>query len=348
MKRTRTEPITMKLLRYLKTLAIACLAMLPVSGLADDLPAGFTNPPDTCKPGETFVFSVDQAVTGEPKSWTHRVAEAGDYQLGMAWVEVQSGEEVEVTIMAAGKVVKSLKAQPGLAPQRLETRLENLAAGDEITVKAAPKGASYRLGYQIAFGTPTFPDAEVFHVKDFGAVGDGETDDFAAIQKAVAAARESGCGIVRFDGSKTYRVIGKTDFTEESLFDLKGAKHLKIEGQGAKIVLHPPDSLRARGWGGEHPDRRLQDRLRSQAILPGHDPEDRRGGDDHRYRGAGALPGAGGREERVSRALLRTLLHSRRTRSAVGSWGQYLCRRSYPAGRRAPAADSPSGERTGQ
>ena len=195
------------------------------------------------KPGKTFVFSVDQVVTGEPMRWTHRVAEAGDYQLGMAWVEVQSGEDVEVTIMTAGKVVKSLKAHPGLAPQRLETRLENLATGDEITVKAVPKGASYRLGYQIAFGTPTFPDAEVFHVKDFGAAGDGRTDDFAAIQKAVAAARESGCGIVRFDGSLTYRVIGKTDFTEEPLFDLKGAKHLKIEGQGAKVVLHPPDSF---------------------------------------------------------------------------------------------------------
>ena len=179
------------------------------------------------KPGKTFVQSVDQALTRKPMTWTHRVAEAGDYQLGMAWVEVKSGEEVVVTIMAGGKEVKSLKARPGLAPQRLETRIEDLAAGDEITVTATPKGASYRLGYQVAFGTPTFPGAEVFHVQDFGAVGDGKTDDFAAIQKAVAAARESGWGIVRFDGSKTYRSIGKTDFTEEPLFDLKGAKHLK-------------------------------------------------------------------------------------------------------------------------
>ena len=45
----------MKLLRYLKTLAIACLAMLPASGLADDLPAGFTNPPDVCKPGKNSI-----------------------------------------------------------------------------------------------------------------------------------------------------------------------------------------------------------------------------------------------------------------------------------------------------
>jgi hypothetical protein len=191
----------------------------------------------------TFVFTVEQAVTGEPMSWTHRVAEAGDYQLGMAWVQVLSGEEVAVTISAGGKVVKSLTAHPGPAPQRLETRIEGLAAGDEIAVAARPKAATYRLGYQVAFGTPTFPGAEVFHVRDFGAVGDGVTDDVRAIRKAVAAARESGCGIVRFDGSKTYRAIGKTDFTEEALFDLKGAKHLKIEGRGAMIVLHPPDSF---------------------------------------------------------------------------------------------------------
>ena len=73
--------------------------MLPASGMADDLPARFTNPPLT-EPGETFIFTVDQTVTSEPKRWTHRVAEAGDYQLGMAWVEVQSGQEVEVTIMS--------------------------------------------------------------------------------------------------------------------------------------------------------------------------------------------------------------------------------------------------------
>jgi hypothetical protein len=194
-------------------------------------------------PGATFVDSIDQAVSGKALRWTHRVAEAGDYQIGMAWLEVTSGVEVGLTIMAAGKVVKSLTARPGQAPQRFETRLVGLAAGDAITVTATPKGATYRLGYQIAFGTPSFPGAKIFHVKDFGAVGDGKTDDFAVIQKAVAAARKSGCGIVRFDGSKTYRAIGKTDFTEEPLFDLKGAKHLKIEGEGAMIVLHPPDSF---------------------------------------------------------------------------------------------------------
>lgn len=194
-------------------------------------------------PSKTFVFAVEQASTTKPCSWTHRVAEAGDYQLGMAWIEVLSGEEVVVTIQAGGKPIRTVKARPGLAPQRLETRLEGLAAGAELTVTATPKNARYRLGYQLAFTTPTFPDATVFHVRDFGAVGDGVTDDFPAIQKAVGAARAAGCAILRFDGTKTYRAIGLQDFTEEALFDLTGAKNLKIEGGGALVVLHPPDSF---------------------------------------------------------------------------------------------------------
>ncbi len=159
-------------------------------------------------PGKTFVFAVDQALSSGPRSWTHRVAEAGDYQVGMAWVNVVSGGDVEVTITAGGRQVRSVKARPGLAPHRLEARLEGLAAGDEITVTATPTAATYRLGYQVAFVTPTFPGARVFHVRDFGAVGDGATDDFAAICSAVAAARNAGCAILRFDGSKIYRAIG--------------------------------------------------------------------------------------------------------------------------------------------
>jgi len=221
-------------------LSVLILGLQTTATAAEQAP---TASPPLTKPGRTFVATVDQAPTRKPMSWTHRVAEAGDYQLGMAWLEVQSGKEVEVTIMAGGKVAKSLMARPGLAPQRFETRLESLEAGDEIIVTATPKDARYRLGYQVAFGTPTFPGAKVFHVKDFGAIGDGKTDDFTAIRRATVAALDSGCGIVRFDGSKTYRAIGRSDFTAEALFDLEGARHLKVEGNGAKIVLHPPDSL---------------------------------------------------------------------------------------------------------
>ncbi|MDB2358191.1 Ig-like domain-containing protein, partial [Opitutales bacterium] len=73
----------------------------------------------------------------------------------------------------------------------------------------------------------------------------GSTDDFDAIQAAVDAALAAGGGIVRFDGTKTYRIIGNEtgDNDVERVFDLEGAFNIKIEGNGAELVLHAPDSL---------------------------------------------------------------------------------------------------------
>jgi hypothetical protein len=194
------------------------------------------------EPSETFVFAVDHPITSEPQNWTHRVANAGDYQIGMAWIEVKFGSAVRLDILVNATRFKEFHAPAGEVT-RFETRLENLAAGDEITVRATPDNASYRIGYQIAFGTPTFDDLPVYHVDDFGAVGDGSTDDRVAIRKAVDAAIAGGGGIVHFDGTKTYRVIGDTTPEIENLFDLKNVRNIKIVGNGAKLVLYPPDRL---------------------------------------------------------------------------------------------------------
>lgn len=114
-------------------LAAAAVSWLLVSASYGDTPL--------TKPGDTFVFSVDLAATDKPQAWTHRVAEAGDYQIGMAWAEVLSAGELEVKIMADGREVRTIPARRGLAPCRLDTRVEKLKEGDEITVTATPKNA---------------------------------------------------------------------------------------------------------------------------------------------------------------------------------------------------------------
>lgn len=192
----------------------------------------------------TLVQVVEKAVTTKAGTWTYRVAEAGDYQIGMAWIEVKSGDRLDLRVLASGKEIRSLSAKSGLAPLRFETRMEGLAQGDTIEVKAIPaKGTRFRIGYKVAFCTPTFAGVRVFPVADFGARGDGNTDDQAAITQALAAAKRAGGGIVRFAGSKTYRVMGKADLTVESVFDLDGARNIHVEGNGATLVIHPPDRM---------------------------------------------------------------------------------------------------------
>lgn len=184
------------------------------------------------------VQKVNQAVISEKKTWTYTVSESGNYQIGYAWIWVNGlGKEVDLEVKSGGKIIKAFTAKSAIAPYRFETRLENLAQGDEIQVTATPKaGASYRLSYRLAYATPTFTGLPAFDIASYGAVGDGSANDYQSIQNAIAAAKAAGGGIVRFDGSKTYYVAGPPNY---ALFDFSNTSNIKVEGNGANIILYP-------------------------------------------------------------------------------------------------------------
>ncbi len=190
-------------------------------------------------------FKVEQTTTGKARSWTHEIRQAGDYQVGIAWIQVESGDNVALEIFRNGdERVKAVHAPAGEVT-RFESRIEGLGADDSLTVKVTPDGGRYRMGYEVAITTSNFEGLPVFdvHDPDFGAVGNGTTDDFQAIRAAVEAAKAAGGGIVRFDGTRTYRAIGQDNLTVETLIDLEGAANIKVEGNGAHILLHPPDAF---------------------------------------------------------------------------------------------------------
>ena len=83
--------------------------------------------------------------------------------------------------------------------------------------------------------------AKDFPVADFGAKGDGKTDDGAAIQKAVDAAVAAGAGSRVVFEQKTYRLDWRK--TAPYQISLAGATNIAIEGNGAVLVSHPRNNL---------------------------------------------------------------------------------------------------------
>src|SRR5688572_6780868 len=74
---------------------------------------------------------------------------------------------------------------------------------------------------------------KVFNVKDYGAKGDGKTDDAKAIQQAIDACSSSGGGRVLVPAGSTYLA---------SPFDLKSHIDFHIEA-GARLLANPDEKV---------------------------------------------------------------------------------------------------------
>jgi hypothetical protein len=74
--------------------------------------------------------------------------------------------------------------------------------------------------------------------ENFGAVGDGTTDDTNAMQAALQAAYNAGGGTISLSQSKTYRCNGQITIPNDGL-SFPGGRYIRITGNGYDGALYP-------------------------------------------------------------------------------------------------------------
>ena len=85
-------------------------------------------------------------------------------------------------------------------------------------------------------GSEAPAETKVFNVKDYGAVGDGVTDDYNAVKEALdEAIAYEGNKIVQFEKDATYLMATRPK--NKNALDIQNAKNLTVQGENTTIVI---------------------------------------------------------------------------------------------------------------
>ena len=96
--------------------------------------------------------------------------------------------------------------------------------------------ASSGAGSAAPDGSGTSAEVKVFNVKDYGAVGDGVTDDYNAVKKALdEAIAYDGAKVVQFEKDAVYLMATRS--RNKSAMEIQKAENLTVQGENTTLVI---------------------------------------------------------------------------------------------------------------
>ena len=97
-------------------------------------------------------------------------------------------------------------------------------------------GESSDAGSAAPDGSGTPAEVKVFNVKDYGAVGDGVTDDYNAVKKALdEAIAYDGAKVVQFEKDAVYLMATRS--RNKSAMEIQKAENLTVQGENTTLVI---------------------------------------------------------------------------------------------------------------
>lgn len=171
----------------------------------------------------------------------YSVAVEGNYRLTATSIQLTDTRSngIRLVVMEPGPEIHLQTVVLGGQSSSFDCDLGHIPAGGEILVAVGPNGHSgfdtYLMDYSIERYVPEF---EEYYLEDFGAVGDGITDDGPALRAAAAALSNlSTPRILHFGHGRSYRMGQHAPAHGTLVF--RESSNLVIEGNGSKIINHP-------------------------------------------------------------------------------------------------------------
>lgn len=166
-----------------------------------------------------------------------QLAEFNDIEVEISQTGTQGGSRsFDTTALLIEDTVLSYAAGEGLTTVQ-EGDIASAKAGSHSYRIVAEGATDYHLMSQGGVKFQVLANNGGFHVDAFGAVGDGSTDDTAAIQTAISVAQSDTCPVlqVRFSSEKSYFVTDQ----------LNVDKTIHINGCGARLTTEMDNPAKA-------------------------------------------------------------------------------------------------------
>ncbi|MDG1729920.1 MAG: T9SS type A sorting domain-containing protein [Algibacter sp.] len=179
------------------------------------------------------------------RRWTSNIS--GDLEIsGNYFLDINSDDGVVLKMFKNGDEINNNFISPDSFGD-ISVILPNTNLGDKIDIMILPReddfGDDLKIQLLIKESPITIYNGNIIHVEDFGALGDGVTNDLVAVKAAVEALKKLEGGTLLFEANHSYYLSnGDNKYSNDwdYVLDFENDSNLTVDGNGSNFICKLP------------------------------------------------------------------------------------------------------------